>query len=255
MVNTGTIMTVVERKQREKDQRRTGIIDAAERLFYRKGFDNVTMDEIATEVELSKGSLYVYFRNKDSLFFAIVDREERKSLADLIQRMERPASGVEKLRELVRWYIDHERANPAFSAMVSTYAPVIWSRIDPDNEKVLVANNAAFYQLLDGVIRGGVADGSVRDDIDPVMLGFYINMISMSVVWPLPAWKAAIARVGISFEVFLDNFGRFIEPAIEGCESTGHRKPGVVESPLPDRSTGKKTNRKNGMRKRWISGN
>lgn len=61
-------MSVVSRRQREKEQRRKDIIAAAEKLFFKKGYDNVSMNDIAKEVELSKATLYLYFDNKEALF-------------------------------------------------------------------------------------------------------------------------------------------------------------------------------------------
>lgn len=60
-------MGISERRQREKEQRRTEIIDAAERLFFSRGYEDVTMDDIAREVELNKATIYIYFNNKETL--------------------------------------------------------------------------------------------------------------------------------------------------------------------------------------------
>lgn len=60
-------MGIHERKQREKDQRRNEIMDAAKKIFSAKGFNRATMEEIATEAELSPGTLYLYFKNKEEL--------------------------------------------------------------------------------------------------------------------------------------------------------------------------------------------
>lgn len=68
-------MATADRKEREKEQRKNVILDAAEKLFFSKGFDSVSMEEIAKEVELGKGTLYLYFKSKDSLFFAIISRK------------------------------------------------------------------------------------------------------------------------------------------------------------------------------------
>lgn len=71
-------LTTTDRKEREKERHMTEIIDAAEKLLYEKGFNNVTMDEIADTVEISKGSGNLIFKNKDSLFFAFVDRVHKE---------------------------------------------------------------------------------------------------------------------------------------------------------------------------------
>ena len=49
-------MGISERRQREKEQRKTEIIDAAERLFFSRGYEDVSMDDIAREVELNKAT-------------------------------------------------------------------------------------------------------------------------------------------------------------------------------------------------------
>lgn len=67
-------MGLAERRQRERDRRRDDIINTANRLFFQKGFEGVSMEEIANEVELSKSTLYFYFKDKESLYFAIVNR-------------------------------------------------------------------------------------------------------------------------------------------------------------------------------------
>ncbi|MCK5408322.1 MAG: helix-turn-helix transcriptional regulator, partial [Candidatus Krumholzibacteria bacterium] len=60
-------MGIAERREREKEQRRIDIIDAAERVFFSKGWQAATMDDVAEAVELSKATLYLYFKNKEEL--------------------------------------------------------------------------------------------------------------------------------------------------------------------------------------------
>ena len=61
-------MGITERKEREKKQRKEQILEAARRLFQERGFLNVTISDIAEAVELSIGSLYLYFKNKEDLY-------------------------------------------------------------------------------------------------------------------------------------------------------------------------------------------
>ena len=60
-------MGIYERKQREKERRRQEIISAAREIFSAKGFNSATMEEIASKAELSPGTLYLYFKNKEEL--------------------------------------------------------------------------------------------------------------------------------------------------------------------------------------------
>jgi len=61
------IMGIKERKEREKERRRQQIMVAARRVFSDKGYSRATMEDIANEAELSAGTIYLYFKNKDEL--------------------------------------------------------------------------------------------------------------------------------------------------------------------------------------------
>jgi len=64
-------MGIQERKEREKERRKQQIIVAAKRVFSEKGFNKATMEDIASEAELSPGTLYLYFKNKEELYASL----------------------------------------------------------------------------------------------------------------------------------------------------------------------------------------
>ncbi|OGV60473.1 MAG: hypothetical protein A2X45_19070 [Lentisphaerae bacterium GWF2_50_93] len=65
-------MGTLERRQREKEQRRKDIVDSARKFFFEKGFNGTTMPEIAKSLELSAGTLYLYFPSKESLYLELL---------------------------------------------------------------------------------------------------------------------------------------------------------------------------------------
>ena len=67
-------MSITDRREQEKEIRKNNILNAAENLFFSKGFDDVSLNEIANKVNLGRSTLYLYFENKEELFFAIVLR-------------------------------------------------------------------------------------------------------------------------------------------------------------------------------------
>jgi AcrR family transcriptional regulator len=64
-------MGIQERKERERERRRQQILVAAKRVFAAKGFNRATMEDVATEAELSPGTIYIYFKNKDELYASL----------------------------------------------------------------------------------------------------------------------------------------------------------------------------------------
>jgi AcrR family transcriptional regulator len=61
-------MGILERRKREKDRRRKEIESAAKTVFFKKGYQAATIEEIARVCELSKSTLYVYYNSKDELY-------------------------------------------------------------------------------------------------------------------------------------------------------------------------------------------
>jgi AcrR family transcriptional regulator len=64
-------MDIQLRKRRERQRRQRQIMRAAKRVFAAKGFSRSTMEDIARAAELSPGTLYLYFRNKDELYASL----------------------------------------------------------------------------------------------------------------------------------------------------------------------------------------
>ena len=86
------------------DERKVQIINAAEEVFTKKGFDEARMDDIAEETGLSKGTLYLYFKSKDDLIIAMLDRmiqREFKQLENLNQDELSATDAIWKITDLL----------------------------------------------------------------------------------------------------------------------------------------------------------
>ncbi len=60
-------MGTAERRAREKAQRRREILDAARQEFFERGFHHPTMDDIAARAQVSKGTIYLYYKSKEAI--------------------------------------------------------------------------------------------------------------------------------------------------------------------------------------------
>lgn len=86
------------------DERKSQILNAAEDVFTQKGFEEARMDDIAEETGLSKGTLYLYFKSKDDLIIAILDRmfqREFRQLENLDQDAESATEAIWKITDLL----------------------------------------------------------------------------------------------------------------------------------------------------------
>ncbi len=114
-------MAVAERRQREKVARRQQILDAARNLFFQKGFEATTVEEIAAQTELSKGSIYLHFRSKEEIYITLM-LEGSQILYEMLREsvaVDLPADTL--LRRLGQAYIRFYREYTGYFRMLFLY--------------------------------------------------------------------------------------------------------------------------------------
>jgi AcrR family transcriptional regulator len=158
-----------ERKEREKLQRRQEIIDAAEKVFFSKGFASATMEDVASEAELSKGTLYIYFSSKEELYQVFVIRAISKLHELFIEFSSKQQDGISKVKAIgeayIKFYYDFPNYYQALMYDESKTFPKFFKEAE-DNEimKIKMETNTIFINT----IQEGIEDGSIRNDLDPV---------------------------------------------------------------------------------------
>jgi len=103
-------MGIVERREREREEIRRKILDAAHDLFAREGYDRVTMRRLADAIEYSPTTIYNHFEDKDDLVQSLCE-EDFARLLRALQAQKPPADPVEQIRQLrlayARFGLDH----------------------------------------------------------------------------------------------------------------------------------------------------
>lgn len=78
--------------------KRTQILDGANRVIERMGYDAASVNDIAREAGVSKGTIYVYFSGKEDLFEAMMEDTRERLFQELAAELERPGTTAERLR-------------------------------------------------------------------------------------------------------------------------------------------------------------
>jgi AcrR family transcriptional regulator len=112
VLNKQTTMGPKARREREKEQLRQEILDAARELFVKEGYENVSMRRIAEKIEYSPTTIYLYFEDKTELFFAVCEETFAK-LSRKLELISRECTDpVECLRRGCRSYVDFGLKHP-----------------------------------------------------------------------------------------------------------------------------------------------
>jgi AcrR family transcriptional regulator len=106
-------MTIAARKQREKEEMRALILDAARKIFLEKGYDHTSIRNIAEQIQYSPGTIYLYFKEKDEIFHALHEEGFRR-LFDKMQPLEHVSDPLERLKAIGRVYLEFATNNRDF---------------------------------------------------------------------------------------------------------------------------------------------
>ncbi|MCF8306780.1 MAG: TetR/AcrR family transcriptional regulator [Ignavibacteriales bacterium] len=162
-------MGITERREREKEQRRSDIIRAAEKVFFARGFETATMDDLAAEAELSKGTLYLYFKSKDEVYLAIVLKAMKLLREYFENAVTHKSSGLEKVRAIGESYIQfHEDYPDHYKALLFFSTLQMDETSGPGAELKAFVENKDVMEVLYSAIIEGIKDESIRSDIDPL---------------------------------------------------------------------------------------
>ncbi|MHB8163604.1 MAG: TetR/AcrR family transcriptional regulator [Methanoregula sp.] len=237
-------MGISERKIREKEQRKKEILDTAERLFFSRGYDDVSMDGIANEVELNKATLYLYFKNKEALYAAIVLRGVSILEEKFRECREAEVPGMVKVTLMGQAYYRFSEEHPDYLRLIHFYGSERFSKENPYTAEIGKGYGTCRVILQDAV-REGIGDGTIRADLDAFLISMYLMISFMGILSMEDKWKRVIEAEGFSYEQYSREFFRFISPAVSSGEkshamdfvSSGLFSAGAV---VPGKKKGKK---------------
>jgi AcrR family transcriptional regulator len=164
--------------QRPDEKKRALITATAARLFAQRPFHKVRLEDIAAEAKIGKGTLYIYFDNKEDLYFSLIYDGFARLVARLHGQTARPdapaPSAVESLErittELVRFAFGH----PHFFELMRTIGPgALKSHPESDWNRL----RQELQTLIEDTIRRGVDAGELADPHPELTAAFLPGMV------------------------------------------------------------------------------
>ena len=168
LTNERAFVGTKERKVREKEQRKETILSAAVQIIAEKGFECATMEDIAAGSELSKGTLYLYFEDKSSLFRAIKTEAHDQIRSIFLEIIQQDLPGLEMVTEMGRAFIEFIRTHPVHtqSMMLLPHTTDEKEHFDKGRELMVLITHA---------IQIGIQDGSIRKTVNPKLLSIQVG--------------------------------------------------------------------------------
>jgi AcrR family transcriptional regulator len=116
-------MGITERKDRERQEVRKLILDAAMKLFLEEGYKNVTLRKIAKQIEYSPGTIYLYFKDKDDILYTL------QSIA--FEKFHKAQNAVQSIQDPIERLNAHGKAYIKFALENREYYDLMFIMSEP----------------------------------------------------------------------------------------------------------------------------
>jgi AcrR family transcriptional regulator len=166
-----------ERRARHKENVREEILDAARALFLRKGYNNVSIREIADQIEYAPGTIYLYFKDKADIAYSMCAESFAKLHARLNAIVNDSGDPLDRLRRAGRRYIHFGLENPEqyFLTFVSREMP----KLEPHQKAVGMDCLADLNQIVQQCIDAGLLRMSDIAEVSQVLWGCVHGITSL----------------------------------------------------------------------------
>lgn len=154
--------------QTHRDNQRERILEAAEKLFIQEGIDNVSISAIAGAARISRRTMYQYFPDKQEVAWAIFQKLVERTKAVLTDQNIPGENGFQRLENLLMKFIGSLEENPAHARFIVEFNTLYArERSSARISEVYQRTSQMQDNLFVDAVRQGIADGSIRADLDP----------------------------------------------------------------------------------------
>lgn len=168
-----------QRRIQYQDLSRSQLLDAAEEVFGRQGFNDATLKEIAELAEFSVGSVYSFFTSKEDLYLSVFTRRGDAFLPALAAVVAGAGTALERLHRLVDFEVEFFRAHPHFGRLWLRTGRVGFPLFsDRTVDEALRENFTTAMSLQARLIGEGQAAGSFRGGDPDVLARVLSGMIA-----------------------------------------------------------------------------
>jgi AcrR family transcriptional regulator len=178
--------------------RRTEILKSAAAAFRRRGYHGASVDEIASALEMTKGNLYYYFKNKEEILFACHEYSLDKLLTLMADVQSEPIPPEAKLRKLVLAFV-----HTILDDLHGTALTLDPEALSAPMLKRIIAKRDQFDQGMRAIIQQGIDEGQFKPG-DPKMIEFaMMGAVNWIAKWFDPAGEQTSDQIGDAFADYL----------------------------------------------------
>ncbi|MFH1288011.1 MAG: TetR/AcrR family transcriptional regulator [bacterium] len=163
----------MKQAEAKKEKRRGLILKTARKVFAKHGYFLTTVDMIAKDAGLAKGTIYLYFKHKEDLFFSLFEEGYGKFLEYLNAIKEKSIDPLEKILEIIKLEVDfHQKNTDVCRLFLNNQGPDIENILPKFRSKILQKHE---YQLkvITEIVKQGIKQNKIKK-INPYKMAITI---------------------------------------------------------------------------------
>jgi len=177
-------------------RRRQEVVDAAARVFAEKGYDAASIQDIAEELGILKGSIYYYIDSKEDLLFSVIQEVHEVALANMERWRSADVPALVKVRLFVEGHLGYVTSNLVKSRVFFHD----FRSLGDERREFIRAERDVYANTLRDLIAAGQGEGTVCPDVDPKLAAFAaLGMTNTVYLWYNPGGADAADEIGRSY--------------------------------------------------------
>lgn len=184
------------RQESAPPRRRDEVIDAAARVFHEKGYAAASIQDVADELGMLKGSLYHYIDAKQDLLFAIIEDVHRRTMDELEQWLTLEGGALVRLRAFLHGQVLSYCRNVQ---RVGVFLQDLRSLSEEQRARIL-SERDRYDRVVRDLIRAGQEEGVIDSGVDPKLAAMAIfGMLNWIATWWRPDGPSTPEQVADEF--------------------------------------------------------
>lgn len=177
-------MKIYSKNINEKERKRSHLLEVAETLIKSRGLDRLNMDEVAENASVSKGTLYLYFKNKNDLILGICSKATEILTNRIAAILTKDLTGLEMVREMGSEFLSYVTEHPEYFSTMRFFHNLQDTEELNENKYVTRCqqNKDASFTSMVRAIQIGMQDGSINPDFDPKELAILLWGTSLGIM-------------------------------------------------------------------------
>jgi TetR/AcrR family transcriptional regulator, cholesterol catabolism regulator len=188
--------TITTEKRKVPRKRRAEVLDAAARVFHEKGYDATTIQDIADEVGILKGSVYYYISSKEDVLFEVLEEVHRAAIQAVTEAVNEADDPLQKIQAFVETLA---RFNADNQVRMGVFLHDFRSLSEPRRVEI-VRERDRYDRTLRKLIVEGQEQKLISRDIDPKLAALGVmGMINTIYQWYRPAGTLKPEQIGSAY--------------------------------------------------------